>query len=68
MGKRVLLATGMFLIVMGTLWALQGLGVVKWPPDSFMLDRRQWALYGALTASAGAVLLIFASRLGKPRD
>jgi uncharacterized membrane protein len=54
---RVLTAAGMFLLVMGTLWALQGLGVVNWPPESFMLDRRDWALYGATTAAAGAVLL-----------
>lgn len=55
--KRVLTATGMFLLVMGTLWALQGLGVVKWPPESFMLDRRNWALYGAVTAAIGAGVL-----------
>lgn len=54
---RVLTAGGMFLLVMGTLWALQGLGVVKWPPESFMLDRRDWALYGAMTACFGAALL-----------
>ncbi len=55
--KRVLTATGMFLLVMGTLWALQGLGLVKWPPESFMLDRRDWALYGAVTAAIGAGIL-----------
>ncbi|MCZ8136597.1 MAG: hypothetical protein O9266_09845 [Porphyrobacter sp.] len=55
--KRVLTVTGMFLLVMGTLWALQGLGLVKWPPESFMLDRRDWALYGAVTAAIGAGIL-----------
>ena len=55
--KRVLTATGMFLLVMGTLWALQGLGLVNWPPESFMLDRRDWALYGAVTAAIGAGIL-----------
>lgn len=54
---RALTAGGMFLLVMGTLWALQGLGVVKWPPESFMLDRRDWALYGTITAVIGAGLL-----------
>jgi hypothetical protein len=52
----------MFLLVMGTLWALQGLGVVNWPPESFMLDRRDWALYGAMTAALGGVLLWFGRR------
>ena len=54
---RVLTAAGMFLLVMGTLWALQGLGVVNWPPESFMLDRRDWVLFGAITAAVGSGLL-----------
>lgn len=62
MRKRVLTAGGMFLLVMGILWALQGLGVVQWPPESFMLDRRDWAFYGAITASFGAVLLWLGGR------
>lgn len=57
MPKRVLMAAGMFLLVMGTIWGLQGLGVIRWPPESFMLDRSDWALYGAITAGVGAVLL-----------
>lgn len=62
MRGRVLKGAGIFLLVMGTLWALQGLGIVKWPPDSFMLDRRQWALYGGLTAALGAGLLWLGAR------
>lgn len=55
--KRVLMAAGVFFLVIGTLWALQGLGMVRWPSASFMLDRRDWALYGATTALVGAVLV-----------
>jgi hypothetical protein len=62
MFRTVLRAAGMFLLVMGTIWALQGLGLVKWPPESFMLDRRDWALYGAITSAVGAVLLWFGRR------
>jgi hypothetical protein len=53
---------GAFLIVMGTIWALQGLGVLNWPPSSYMIAQREWALYGAVTAVIGAVLLWFAVR------
>ncbi|MEL6738180.1 MAG: hypothetical protein AAFO28_04595, partial [Pseudomonadota bacterium] len=55
------------LIVFGTLWALQGLGILMWPPQSFMLAQREWGLYGALTAGFGVVLLLVSARLG-PRE
>ncbi|GAB4472526.1 MAG: hypothetical protein OHK0018_02450 [Erythrobacter tepidarius] len=50
-------AVGVFLLVMGTLWVLQGLGLLGWPPGSFMLDRWQWALYGAITTAVGVGLI-----------
>lgn len=54
--------TGGFLIAMGIIWALQGLGVLNWPPRSFMIAQREWALYGALTALVGAAILWWAGR------
>lgn len=53
----MLRATGMFLVAMGILWALQGAGVVAWPPDSFMLGQSVWVLAGLATAAAGAALI-----------
>jgi hypothetical protein len=55
---------GMALLVFGTLWALQGLGILMWPPESFMLAHREWGLYGAITAGLGVVILLLAARLG----
>lgn len=40
----------------GGLWALQGLGLVMWPAESFMLAERQWALYGTVTFLIGLFL------------
>ncbi|MES2095786.1 MAG: hypothetical protein V4459_03430 [Pseudomonadota bacterium] len=52
---------GVLAIAMGLLWFLQGTGVVHWPASSFMLDVRIWALWGALLA-AGGVLLVWLGR------
>lgn len=53
----MLRATGMFLVVMGVIWGLQGSGLLNWPADSFMLGERNWALRGFGTAAAGLVLI-----------
>jgi hypothetical protein len=58
----MLKVTGAFLIAMGSIWALQGLGVLGWPPSSFMIAQREWALYGAVTALIGAAILWWAVR------
>jgi hypothetical protein len=57
----VLKAAGTFLLVMGTIWALQGAGLLNWPANSFMLSQKQWVIYGAVTASVGAILLLTAA-------
>jgi hypothetical protein len=53
----MLRVTGIFLVVLGIIWTLQGLGVLTWPTGSFMLGERNWAVRGIGTAAAGAVLL-----------
>ncbi|MEM9084635.1 MAG: hypothetical protein AAGB23_01780 [Pseudomonadota bacterium] len=55
---------GMTFLVFGTLWALQGLGILMWPPQSFMLAQREWGLYGAVMAALGVVLLVISGRMG----
>jgi hypothetical protein len=52
---------GVIALLMGLLWIGQGLGVVKWPASSFMIDVRPWAIRGAALALVG-VLLIWRSR------
>jgi len=53
---------GVALVLAGGLWTLQGLGLVMWPSESFMLAERKWALYGAITVAIGAAMFWWASR------
>ncbi|MEM6856320.1 MAG: hypothetical protein AAF559_00490 [Pseudomonadota bacterium] len=64
--KRLLRIIAVALIVFGTLWALQGLGILMWPPQSFMLAQREWGLYGAITAGFGVAVLLVSARFGPP--
>ncbi len=52
-----LLILGLLLIAAGSLWALQGAGIVMWPAESFMLRQGSWITYGIVTALIGAVLV-----------
>lgn len=57
MPKILLQVLGVALILAGGLWTLQGLGLVMWPKESFMLDQRIWAVYGIVVVVIGAFLL-----------
>lgn len=59
--RKVLIVAGVLAILFGGLFFLQGLGVVRWPSESFMIDRRVWVLRGAIVAGIG-VVLAFAAR------
>lgn len=59
--RAALLILGVLLVLMGGLWTLQGLGIVMWPSESFMLADKQWAVNGAITLVVG-LLLIWAGR------
>ncbi|MHA6317401.1 hypothetical protein ACXYN8_07045 [Altererythrobacter sp. CAU 1778] len=60
--KYILQVFGVALILSGGLWTLQGLGLVMWPAESFMLAERQWAVYGLITVAIGAGLFWLGSR------
>lgn len=62
MVKFLLQILGVALILSGGLWALQGLGIVMWPTDSFMLAQRQWTVYGLVTLVIGIILLWASTR------
>ncbi len=57
MPKILLQVFGVALVLAGGLWTLQGLGLVMWPKESFMLDQRIWAIYGIAAMAIGAFLL-----------
>lgn len=66
MGRKILRfamqVVGVALVLSGGLWALQGLGIVMWPAESFMLADRSWAVYGSITAAIGALLFWLARK------
>ena len=60
--KTLIVIAGVLALLMGLLWIGQGLGIVRWPASSFMIDMRPWALRGALLAVAGVALIWFGRR------
>ena len=67
MARLALIFLGGLLMALGALWALQGLGIVAWPPQSAMLAQREWALYGSIAVMIGAIILWLASCIGQRR-
>ena len=65
--KLLVRIIAMALIVFGVMWSLQGLGVLMWPPQSFMLAQREWGLYGAIVAGFGVLILLLSAWIG-PRS
>ena len=69
MGRSLILlllrVLGIALFFAGVMWALQGLGILMWPAESFMLAQREWGLYGAITAGIGLIFLFIAHRITK---
>jgi hypothetical protein len=53
----LLLIVGFLALVAGLLWIGQGIGVIKWPSESFMINQIQWAGYGAALAGFGLILI-----------
>lgn len=60
--RIVLQVVGAALVLAGGLWFLQGLGLVMWPSESFMLADRQWAINGAITFAIGVALFWYGAR------
>lgn len=48
---------GVAMVLMGLLWVLQGLYIVRWPASSFMLGDIVWTRNGAVLAVLGLVLI-----------
>ena len=62
MARKSITIVGALALLMGLLWIGQGLGIVRWPASSFMIDMRPWALRGAVLAIVGVAMIWFARR------
>ncbi|HZF41858.1 MAG TPA: hypothetical protein VEZ48_00420 [Sphingomonadaceae bacterium] len=60
--KTASILVGCLAIAVGLLWVGQGLGVIRWPASSVMVDERPWAMRGAAVGIAGALLVLWARR------
>jgi hypothetical protein len=58
-----LVAAGAVLVVAGTIWALQGFGVIG---GSFMSGDSVWAIIGPAVAVAGLVAVVLGVRTARP--
>lgn len=61
--RKLLTWFGLALFAIGMLFLLQGLGVVRWPADSFMIGDSTWVMNGSMLAVGGLVLVLIARRL-----
>jgi hypothetical protein len=60
--KPLLLLIGLFALAAGLLFTMQGLGIIRWPQESFMVGAPEWIYYGGGIALAGVVLIALARR------
>ena len=59
MARTLMIVVGALCLLVGLLWIGQGLGIVRWPASSFMIDMRPWAIRGGLLAIVGVALIWF---------
>ena len=57
--KLVLTIVGGLAVLLGGVWILQGINVL---PGSFMTGDVKWAIYGAILAVAGIVVILWSRR------
>ena len=60
--KGLIAVIGIAAIMMGGLWILQGLDIVRWPASSFMLGDTTWTRNGTVLAVVGVFLIWFARK------
>jgi hypothetical protein len=57
--KLTLRIVGVLLVLMGTIWFFQGIGVL---PGSFMSGQTRWAVNGVIAVVAGLALVVLSRR------
>ena len=65
MARTLMIVVGTLCLLVGLLWIGQGLGIVRWPASSFMIDVSDWAMRGAILAILGAVMIAIGRRIGR---
>ena len=63
--RSLIVVVGSVALLIGLLWIGQGMGIVRWPSTSFMIDQRGWSMAGAGLAAVGVALILLARRVGR---
>lgn len=61
--RRVVMIVGAILAFVGLFWLGQGMGFIRWPTSSFMIDQYLWVVIGSVVAALGFLLVLIARRL-----
>jgi hypothetical protein len=61
--RLAVIVIGALCLLMGLLWIGQGLGWVRWPSESFMIDHSEWSLHGTILAFLGAAMILIGRRI-----
>jgi hypothetical protein len=56
--RTLLTVIGAVLLGMGLLFCGQGLGLIRWPAESFMINEVTWAYYGGGMAVLGTLIIV----------
>jgi uncharacterized membrane protein len=60
--KMIIALLGLLMVLMGCLWIGQGLNLIQWPAESFMIGVPKWSWNGLFLALAGAALVWWSRR------
>lgn len=63
--RMIMLVVGTLAVLIGLLWIGQGMGLVRWPASSFMIDVSAWAVRGCVLALGGVLMIVFGRRIGR---
>ncbi len=61
--RRVLMILGTIIAFVGLFWLGQGMGIIRWPASSFMVDQYLWVVTGSVVGALGLLLVLIARRL-----
>jgi hypothetical protein len=65
MKATLILLAGIVVLGFGTLFTLQGADIVQWPPQSMMINQRDWIERGVVVVLIGLALILTAWRIRK---
>ena len=63
--RIIMLVVGTLAVLVGLLWIGQGMGIVRWPETSFMIDVTAWAVRGGALVIGGLLMIYYGRGVGR---